>query len=140
MDTGLPSAAFDRVLITLALHEMPHDLRLLVLAEAKRLCRTTGQVVAIEHALPRSPLARALQNLWWFFWLPGNPEVATTKDLMRRGLESEIREVGLQVAECHQTQPDWIKGVIAIPTESIPKPSSVAKHKTIETLQRRTHH
>jgi len=75
VDTGLPSADFDRVLITLALHEMPHILRLMVLEEAKRLCRTSGQVVGIEHTRPRSLFSRTL--LWWFFWTPGNPEVVT---------------------------------------------------------------
>ena len=116
VETGLPDSAFDRVLVTLALHEMPHDLRLSVLTEAKRLCRTTGQIVAIDHAHPRSHLARISQYIWWFFWLPGNPEGVTARDLMRRGLESEMREVGLRVIESHRTKPDWIEGLIAVPT------------------------
>ncbi len=77
-DTGLPEAHFDRVLITLALHEMPRSLRRAVLKEARRLCTPGGRVLAIEHARPEKTLSRLGRALWWFFWIPGNPEVPTS--------------------------------------------------------------
>ena len=92
--TGLPSGSFDRVVIVLALHEMPRAVRLAVLREAARLCRPAGRVVAVEHARPRSAASRFFQGLWWFFWLPGNPEAVTSRDMTRRGLDNEMRESG----------------------------------------------
>lgn len=110
-ETGLPAAAFDRVLITLALHEMPYELRLEVLREAARVCKPDGRIIAIEHARPESRLSRAIRYLWWFYWLPGNPELPTTMDLQKRGLDNEMREAGIEVVKRHATRPDWIEGV-----------------------------
>lgn len=112
-DTGLPEAGFDRVVIALALHEMPRELRLRVLREAARICRPDGRVVAIEHGRPRAAVSRFLRAAWWFFWIPRNPEVATSRDLQRRGLENELRECGLQLIARRATSPDWIEGFIA---------------------------
>jgi demethylmenaquinone methyltransferase/2-methoxy-6-polyprenyl-1,4-benzoquinol methylase len=114
--TGLPAASFDRVLIIAALHEMPFPQRREVLREALRLCRPEGHVVAIEHARPRGRLSRLLRHLWWFYWVPGNPEYRTTIDLQRRGLATELVEAGLEVLRCHRTRPDWLEGVVARPS------------------------
>jgi ubiquinone/menaquinone biosynthesis C-methylase UbiE len=113
--TRLPPASYDRVVITLALHEMPRDLRGALLREASRLCRPAGRVVAIEHGRPRSRASRLLRAFWWFFWIPGNPEVVTSRDLQRRGLEREMQACGLRVVEHHVTRPDWIEGFVAVP-------------------------
>jgi ubiquinone/menaquinone biosynthesis C-methylase UbiE len=114
-DTGLASQAFDRVLITLALHEMPRQLRGSILREAARVCRPSGRVIAIEHALPSSRLSRLVRSVWWFGWVPGNPESSTTKDLQRRGLANELKEAGLRVIKRHATRPEWIEGIVAEP-------------------------
>jgi ubiquinone/menaquinone biosynthesis C-methylase UbiE len=113
--TGLSTASFDRVLITLALHEMPRDVRLAVLREAQCLCKPDGLVIAIEHGRPRGIVSRLLRGFWWFAWVPGNPEVVTTRDLQERGLANEMREVGLDVVGRHTTYLDWIEGVVAKP-------------------------
>jgi len=121
-DTGLPEARFDRVVVTLALHEMPRELRLRVLREAARICRTDGRVVAIEHGRPRGAVSRFFRALWWFFWIPRNPEVTTSRDLQRRGLENEMRECGLRLLERHATDPDWIEGFAASPSTVLGAP------------------
>jgi ubiquinone/menaquinone biosynthesis C-methylase UbiE len=113
--TGLPSEGFDRVLIGLALHEMLRPTRLAVLREARRLCAPDGVVLAIEHGRPASRASRWLRALWWFFWIPGNPEVRTSRDLQQRGLDNEMRECGLEVIERHTTHPDWIEAFLAAP-------------------------
>jgi ubiquinone/menaquinone biosynthesis C-methylase UbiE len=113
--TGLPREMFDRVLIALALHEMPRTLRLSVLSEARRLCKQDGRVVAIEHGRPTSRRSRVLRALWWFYWLPGNPEVDTTRDLQRHGVENEMADVGLWIIAQRRTRPDWIEGWVARP-------------------------
>lgn len=113
--TDLPSGRFDRVLIGLALHEMSRPTRLAVLREARRLCAPEGRVLAIEHGRPVTRTARLLRALWWFFWIPGNPEVATSRDLQQHGLDNEMRECGLSVLERHTTRPDWIEAFLALP-------------------------
>ena len=113
--TGLPSRGFDRVLIGLALHEMTRPTRLAVLREARRICAPDGLVAAIEHGRPTGRGSRLLRGLWWFFWIPGNPEVPTSRDLQERGLDVEMRECGLEVLEHHTTRPDWIEGFVAGP-------------------------
>ena len=114
--TELPSRSFDRVLIGLALHEMPRLTRLAVLREACRLCAPEGRVLAIEHGRPVTYASRLLRALWWFFWIPGNPEVPTSRDLQEHGLDTEMRECSLEVLERHVTQPDWIEAFLATPS------------------------
>jgi SAM-dependent methyltransferase len=102
--TELPGESFDRVLIGLALHEMPRSTRRAVLREARRLCTRDGRVLAIEHGRPLGRASRFLRGLWWFFWIPGNPEVPTSRDLQAHGLDTEMRECGLTVLERHTTR------------------------------------
>ncbi|MEN8181337.1 MAG: methyltransferase domain-containing protein [Myxococcota bacterium] len=116
--TGLPTESYDRVLIGLALHEMPCSTRLAVLREARRLCAPEGRVLAIEHGRPATRLSRLLRALWWFFWIPGNPEVPTSRDLQERGLDNEMSECGLEVIRWHTTRPDWIEAFLAAPRVS----------------------
>lgn len=114
-DAPLRSARFDRVVIAFALHEMTRPMRRDVLAEALRLCRPDGRVIAIEHARPEGRWSRLAQGLWWGFWIPGNPEVATSRDLARRGLAREMAEAGLEPVATHRTRPDWVEAVSARP-------------------------
>jgi ubiquinone/menaquinone biosynthesis C-methylase UbiE len=114
-DTGFGPRTFDRVLITLALHEIPRQLRVAILREAARVCRPSGRVIAIEHAPASSRLSRLVRSLWWFGWVPGNPESSTTKDLQRRGLANELKEAGLCVIKRYATRPEWIEGIVAEP-------------------------
>ena len=113
--TQLPGASFDRVLIGLALHEMTRSTRLAVLREARRICTPEGRVAAIEHGRPTTYVSRLFRWLWWFFWIPGNPEVPTSRDLQERGLDNEMRECGLEVLDHHTTRPDWIEAFLASP-------------------------
>ncbi|MAE97310.1 MAG: hypothetical protein CL910_21880 [Deltaproteobacteria bacterium] len=113
--TELRSGSFDRVLIALALHEMPRPTRLAVLCEARRLCAPEGRVLAIEHGRPATRASRLLRALWWFFWIPGNPELRTSRDLQESGLDAEMTQCGLTVLERHVTRPDWIEAFLAVP-------------------------
>ena len=123
--TELPAESFDRVLIGLALHEMTRSTRLAVLREARRLCAREGRVLAIEHGRPATRTSRLCRWLWWFFWLPGNPEVATSRDLQKQGLDNEMRECGLEIVDHHTTRPDWIEAFLASPTSISAPPDTV---------------
>jgi len=56
-----------------------------------------------------------MRAFWWFSCVPGNPEVATSRDLQARGLENELHECDLEVIERHSTRPDWIEAFLAVP-------------------------
>ncbi|MGD9365919.1 MAG: methyltransferase domain-containing protein [Desulfobacteraceae bacterium] len=114
-DTGFESRRFDRVLILLALHEMPQQQRMSILREAERVCHASGQVIAIEHAPISNRLQRLVRSLWWFGWVPGNPESSTTKDLQRKGLTNEMKQAGLFVIRRYTTKLEWIEGIVAKP-------------------------
>ena len=88
-----------------------------MLREARRLCAPGGRVLAVEHGRPKRRSARLLRALWWFFWIPGNPELSTSRDLQTHGLDDEMRESGLEVLERHATRPDWIEAFLATPRQ-----------------------
>jgi hypothetical protein len=72
-------------------------------------------VLVIEHGRPATRRSRLLRAMWWFFWIPGNPEVPTSRDLQSRGLEIEMDECGLDVEWHGTTDPDWIEAFLAAP-------------------------
>ena len=59
-DTGFGPRTFDRVLITLALHEMPRQLRMSILREAACVCRPNGrndlQQIRLANEMKRAGL------------------------------------------------------------------------------------
>lgn len=93
-ETEFEDSLFDRVFITHAVHEMPRELRLKTLREAKRVLKDGGEVIVLEIDNPPSVLLRLLVGLWAFYWLPGNFETATRRDMFKRGLVNEVKESG----------------------------------------------
>jgi len=91
-----PDCAFDKVFIPHAVHEMFHDLRMRVLREARRVLRDGGQLIVLELDSPDSLLLRLLSGLWLFYWLPFNFETPTRREMLRIGLENEVREAGFR--------------------------------------------
>lgn len=51
-NTGLPNNSFDVILLSLVLHEISEDLRIVILNEAKRLLNPNGQIIIIEWEQP----------------------------------------------------------------------------------------
>ena len=88
---------FDKVFITLALHEMKRDERLDVLKEAKRVLKDSGKLVIFELDEPDNKLQKLFNYFWFFYWLPLNPETPTRKDLQKHKLTNEIKEAGFDI-------------------------------------------
>jgi demethylmenaquinone methyltransferase/2-methoxy-6-polyprenyl-1,4-benzoquinol methylase len=91
---GLKDDAFDAVLIPHALHEMTRAGRLAVLREARRVVAVGGPVAVLEMDEPPSRLRRLALAIWWYYWLPFNPETPTRRDMLRHGLRKELAEAG----------------------------------------------
>lgn len=92
--TTFQDDSFDKIFVTHAIHEMPRESRLQTLCEAKRLLRPQGQVIVLELDNPPSIWLRILVGLWGFYWLPGNFETPTRRDMLRHGVSNELKESG----------------------------------------------
>lgn len=90
--TGFDDGHFDKVFITHALHEMIRKDRLKVLAEARRVLRKKGELVVLELDRPEVFSLRLFAGFWLFYWLPFNFETPTRRDMLKHGLENEVRE------------------------------------------------
>jgi len=83
-----PANAFDAVLLSFALHDMPRPVRLQVLAECARVAR--GRVIVLDYAFPRGGFARRLSvaSLAWY-------ETAYLRGFAREEVEALVAEAGL---------------------------------------------
>lgn len=86
--------SFDKVFITHAIHEMPRDMRLKTLQEARRVLKDGGEAVVFELDDPPNIGLRLFIGFWFFYWLPGNFETATRRDMLKHGLSNEVKESG----------------------------------------------
>lgn len=94
--TRLPfkSNEFDASAISFALHDMPHDIEIKVLAEMKRVTKADGHILVVDYSEPKnhwgakivSPLVRATESI---HWLP----------FVTRGLSNLLHEANLQVSK-----------------------------------------
>ena len=87
---------FDKVFITHALHEMEREERLDTLREAKRILRDGGKLIILEVDNPKNPFVRLFIGFWFFYWLPLNFETPTRRDMLKQGLESEMKKVAFK--------------------------------------------
>lgn len=94
--TGFGESYFDKVFITHALHEMPREIRLKVLVEAKRILKEKGEVIILELDNPERFFVRLFIGFWFFYWLPLNFETPTRRDMLKHGLTNEVKEAGFK--------------------------------------------
>lgn len=95
-NTSFEDGTFDKVVIPHALHEMARPARLAVLREARRVLAEGGALAVLEMSAPESLLRRLFLGLWWFYWLPFNPETPTRRDMLKHGLAEEVRGAGFR--------------------------------------------
>ncbi len=65
MDAGhmdFPNGSFDIVIISLGLHDMPVEVRMLVMQEAKRVLRKDGKLYILEYDLPPHRLSARIAS------------------------------------------------------------------------------
>ncbi len=93
-----PSHAFDAVVLSFALHDMPRPVRLRVLAECARVAR--GPIVVLDYAFPRPARARRLTigALAWY-------ETAYLRDFAREEVAELAAAVGLAARPLHDWRP-----------------------------------
>lgn len=97
MELNFENNYFTKVVISLALHEMPRKVRYAVLKEVKRVLKPNGLVTIIEHNEP-TKISWRIQYLGYIgYWLPFSPEAETSKDLVRHGLVRELNESGFEI-------------------------------------------
>jgi len=100
-ESPLPDGSFDKVVVSHAIHEMPRVLRQRTLEEANRVLKPSGEVIVLELDNPPNFLLRIFMAFWFFYWLPGNVETPTRRDMMRCGLSAEVMHAGFVDVEKH---------------------------------------
>lgn len=93
-NTPFKQGCFHKVFITYAIHEMPREMRLKVLREAKRILQRGGKVIVLDLDSPKNPLVRLFIALWLGYWLPFNFKTPTRKDMLEHGIANEVEEAG----------------------------------------------
>jgi demethylmenaquinone methyltransferase/2-methoxy-6-polyprenyl-1,4-benzoquinol methylase len=95
-NTGFGENYFNKVFISHALHEMPREMRLNVLEEARRVLKRGGKLIIFELDNPANLKRRLLLGLWLGYWLPFNFENRTRRNMLKYGVTNEVREVGFK--------------------------------------------
>ncbi len=85
---------FDKVFITHAIHEMPRKYRLQSLHEARRVLKPHGEIIVLDLDNPSNVWRRVFIGLWFLYWLPGNFETPTRRDMLKHGVSHEMEEDG----------------------------------------------
>lgn len=89
-----PDNYFDKVHISAALHEMIYEGRVNTLREIHRVLKPSGIFVAADYYdKPHSIIAKLIFKLLMFI------EAETARDMMKRGLSNEIKDIGFDVKE-----------------------------------------
>ena len=85
-----PANSFDAASISLGLHDMPYEIRLLVLKEIIRVTKTNGKIMIVDylepHANSMAKIAFQIERLY---------ETPMFEDFVTRGLVSHLNKVGL---------------------------------------------
>ena len=76
----------------------PRETRVAVLREARRVVRHEGRVTVLELDDPPGRLRRIFLGLWLGYWLPYplNFENPTRRDMVKRGVDTELAEAGFR--------------------------------------------
>lgn len=77
--------------VSLALHDMPREVRLAVLAEMRRVTRPDGRILVVDYGFPRRGLLGRFHR--WFF---GLFELDYFHDFLREDVEDLVRAAGLR--------------------------------------------
>jgi ubiquinone/menaquinone biosynthesis C-methylase UbiE len=102
-------SSFDKSAICGALHEMPENVRHNILSEAYRIVKPGGTIVVVEQNKPAKKW-----KAWLFDFLERfNPEYATYKNLLERGLKNEIEHAGFRVLKTATLGWEFIQIVLA---------------------------
>jgi ubiquinone/menaquinone biosynthesis C-methylase UbiE len=108
------SDSFDKVFITHAIHEMYRGDRLKTLQEANRVLKQGGQVIVLEIDNPPDVWVRLLFGLIAFYWLPGNFETPTRREMFKCGLDNEVRESGFVDVKKHSIRHGVLQTVTGV--------------------------
>jgi len=95
--------------ICAALHEMLRETRGMILAEAFRLLRAGGTLVAVEHHEPREWYKALLINAFEYL----TPEYPTYRDLLESGLKNEVETAGFATVDTGITASGYFQMILA---------------------------
>lgn len=90
-DIPFTTNSFDGASISLGLHDIPYEIRLLVLNEIKRVVKPNGHIMIIDYREPQHGLRAYFLHL-----LVRKLETPMYQDFIRRGLDNHLETVHLK--------------------------------------------
>lgn len=90
-DIPFTTNSFDGASISLGLHDMPYEIRLLVLNEIKRVVKPNGHIMIIDYREPQQGLRAYLLHV-----LVRKLETPMYQDFIRRGLNNHLETIRLK--------------------------------------------
>ena len=103
-----PDSYFDKAVIFGALHEVPRKVRANILGQAFRVLVPGGRMALLEH---NRPGRRWRAALYAFLEWP-SPEYRTYIDLIRNGLENEVKLAGFHIVERREVAYEFFQIVL----------------------------
>ncbi len=91
-EISYPDSYFDKVTVFAALHEMNHEGRINTLKEIYRLLKIGGNALIADYDLPEK-----IGGMLLIRFLLAMFEGDTAMDMIQRGIDSEIKEVGVNL-------------------------------------------
>jgi ubiquinone/menaquinone biosynthesis C-methylase UbiE len=110
-----PDYYFDKAVIFGALHEMPYEVRRNVLSEAYRIIKPGGSIFFLEHNQPKRKWKATCFSAMERF----NPEYKTYKDLLKRGLNNQLKEAGFEIIRTDIISWEFFQIVLAVKPDLI---------------------
>ena len=104
-----PEGHFDKAVICVALHEMLRETRGMILAEAFRLLRPGGRLLAVEHHEPHQWYKALFINAFEYL----TPEYPTYRDLLESGLKNEVETAGFAIIDTAITASGYFQMILA---------------------------
>ncbi len=80
--TPFKKSLFDAIVIEFALHEKPHEVRMKIIDEMRRLLKADGHVFILDYSLPRGLKGKFIH---FIEWLAGGEHYKNYKDFLKRG-------------------------------------------------------
>lgn len=90
-DIPFTTNSFDGASISLGLHDMPYEIRLLVLNEIKRVVKPNGHIMIIDYREPQQGLRAYLLHV-----VVRKLETPMYQDFIRRGLNNHLATIHLK--------------------------------------------
>ena len=95
---------FDASCVSLALHDMPHQIAISVLKEMKRTTKPNGKIIIVDYSTPQNPIGNLIVSLWESIYFKKYHELSLDHFIKKAGLKKQKKFTWMlnnfQIVEC----------------------------------------